>query len=85
MSDYFVDLLYWSPNRVKQHIRDIDDDSQLLCYFRKVLKLTAKYEHVGEVLTADQLESLWRSTFSKRAQREIWLGDLDRRGGAPAR
>jgi hypothetical protein len=76
MSDFFVDLLYWSRHRVKQHIRDIDDDSQLLRYFRKVLKLTAKYEHVGEALTADQLETLWRLTFSKRAQKQIWNRDL---------
>jgi hypothetical protein len=75
MSDYFVDLLYWSPNRVKQHIKTIDDDYQLLRYFRKVLKLTGDYEHVGEALTADQLEILWRSMFSEKAQKQIWSGD----------
>jgi hypothetical protein len=72
MMDYFAELTTWTPDQVVQHVAEVKNDPQLVRYFRRIIVATMNHERVGDVLSAQVLEDMWRNMFSRDEQRLIW-------------
>ena len=66
------ELLRYTPTGHPIRSWRVHDDPQLKRYFKRVLLMTKHSERVGEVLSAGQLESLWREGFNQQERALIW-------------
>ena len=71
--NYFKQLTTWTPDDVRRHLLEVHGDPQLTRYFRRIIIATPlDAERIGEALTADALENLWKEMFSQHEREQIW-------------